>query len=153
MHRRLDKSLLRRLNQIEPPIDPDVLADTLCDGELLAVVLDHWVIAEFSENHGVVVNLALCSDPALLEKIPSLVAQKGARETERQINKFYDFEILNDPACPKEVLKYILETLAYLWEAQARLEMPARNLKFRVGFDPDEGVDGAHYIQMTAEDL
>lgn len=151
MHPRLNKRLLRRINQLQPAGDEDVLADALCDGELLALVLDRWVVAAFEVMHGVVVNSAIRSDPALADRIPSLVARVGRKEAEEQLNKYYDFELLNDPACPTEVLKYLLGTLAYLWQAQARLELPARKLTFSVGFNPHEGVNGAHFIQMTSE--
>lgn len=151
MHRRLDKSLLRRLNQIQPPVDPDLLADTLCDGELLAIVLDHWVIAQFVEIHGVIVNVAVCDDPTLAERIPSMVANHGCKETEERVNKYYDFEIINDPSCPQGVLEYVLQTLASLWEMQANQQFPGRNVKFRVGIDPAEGVDGASFIQLVHE--
>lgn len=146
---RLDKSHLRRINQIEPPIDADLLADTLCDGELLALMLDRWVMAEFAEMHGVIVNVAICHDPTLAERIPSMVAKYGRKEAEERINKYYDFEIINDPACPPKILEYVLRVLAYLWEMQANQQFPGRNIKFQVGSDPTEGVDGATFIQLV----
>jgi hypothetical protein len=151
MQRRLDKGLLRRLNQIQPPIDQDVLADTLCDGELLAVILDRWVIAQFAEIHGVIVNMAICDDPTLTERIPSMVDKYGHKETEEQVNRYYDFEIINDPASPPRILEYVLHTLAYLWEMQANQQFPGRKIRFRVGNDPTEGVDGASFIQLCDE--
>src|SRR4051794_14429362 len=99
----LDKSLLRRLTRIEPAIDPDVLADTLCDGELLAVVLDHWVLAQFRQFDGVIVNVAIHSDPELPNRIRACTAKEDSRKAQRRFNKYFDFEILNDPACPKPV--------------------------------------------------
>ena len=147
----LDKSLLRRLTRIEPAIDPDVLADTLCDGELLAVVMDHWVLARFQQIDGVIINVAILSDPALHQRIRACAATMDVREAQQHFNKYYDFEIINDPACPKPILRYILESLAYLWEAQARLEFPERKLVFRVGFDPEGGIGGDYFIEMTSE--
>lgn len=148
----LDTSLLRRLNQTEPPIEPGALADTLCDGELLALALDRWALARFQQFDGVIVNVTIHPDPDLPNRIRDLVAKIGSKEAQRHFNTYLDFEILNDPACPKPVLKYILKSLAYLWQAQARLEFPDRKLIFRVGFDPDEGLDGDYFIEMVSEE-
>lgn len=148
----LDKSLLRRLTRIEPAIDPDVLADTLCDGELLAVVLDHWVLARFQQIDGVIINTTIHSSPELHQRIRACAATMDAREAQRHFNKYFDFEIINDPACPKAILRYILESLAYLWQAQARLEFPERKLVFRVGFDPEGGIGGDYFIEMSSEE-
>lgn len=147
---KLDKSQLRRVNQLEPPIDADVLADTLCDGELVALVLDRWVLADFKEISGIIVNTTIKDDPERLSRIPALTQQIGRERAEEQFNTYYDFEIINDPACPRKVLEYILQTLAFLWELQVSRAFPEKKRSFRVGFAPDEGVDGAYYIQMTA---
>lgn len=148
----LDKSLLRRLPQVDPEIHPDALADSLCDGELLAVALDRWVLAQFRQFDGVIINVAILSDPALHQRIRACAATMDVREAQRHFNKYFDFEIINDPACPKPILRYILESLAYLWEAQARLEFPERKLVFRVGFDPEGGIGGDYFIEMSSEE-
>lgn len=147
---RLDKTSLQRLNRIEPSIDADVLADTLCDGELLALVLDRWAIAEFQDIGGIVLNKTIRDDEKLIIKIPSMLAELDHFQVEEQFNKYFDFEILNDPACPRDVLAYVLQALAYLWEAQAKQQLPDRKLRFQVGYSPEEGVDGASYIQIVS---
>lgn len=146
---KLDKSQLRRVNQMEPPIDADVLADTLCDGELVALVLDRWVLADFREISGIIVNTTIKGEPERLSRIPDLIKQMGHLRAEEQFNTFYDFEVINDPACPKKVLEFVLQTLAFLWELQVSRAFPEQRRSFRVGFAPEEGVDGAYYIQMA----
>ena len=148
----LDKSLLRRLPQVDPAIHPDALADSLCDGELLAVALDRWVLAQFRQFDGVIVNVAILSDPELPNRIRACTAKMDVREAQQRFNKDFDFEIINDPACPKPILRYLLESLAYLWQAQARLEFPDRKLIFRVGFDREGGIGGDYFIEMTSEE-
>lgn len=147
---RLDKTCLQRLNRMEPPIDQDVLADTLCDGELLALVLERWAIAEFQDIGGIVLNKKIRDDKKLIIKISSMLTKLDPSQVEEQFNIYYDFEILNDPACPKAVLAYVLQALAYLWEAQAKQQLPDRNLRFQVGYSPEEGVDGASYIRIVS---
>lgn len=140
----LDVGLLVRLSSLEPPIDPEVIADTLCDGELLAVVLNRWIICDFRVHYGVLLNSKLRPLPperVVVETIRGV----GIPAAESTLSRAFDFELINDPACPQKIMLYILNSFAFLWEAQARSEFPDRDVRFELEWCPTEGM-GAYAI-------
>lgn len=148
MAERLNKADLVRLNSIEPPIDPDVVADTLCDGELLAAALDRWVVCDFVVIHGILFNRAIMPVPDEA-RVAAAVERFGAFEAEVRLTTRFDFQIINDPACPRPVLAYLMRMLAMLWEAQARREHPERDVRMEAVWKPEEGFGAFAIVQRS----
>ena len=145
----LDKVALTRLPSLDPAIEPDMLADTLCDGELLAVALERWVIADFVVVEGVLFNRTSGPVPSA-ERVKAAVAKYGVVAADVGLAQRYDFEIWNDPACPKSVLKYLMRALTSLREAQAQREFPERDGRITMEWRPDEGFGAWALVQRSA---
>ena len=109
------------------------------------------MIADFVLVEGALFNRTSGPVPSV-DRVKAAVAKHGAYEAEVMLARRYDFQIMNDPACPKPVLEFLMRALASLWEAQARREFPERDVRIAVEWNPNEGF-GAWAIVQKSEAL